>query len=119
MVNLTEKDLYDLQEILKNKNLTFEKYSELIHKIFRFKTLETDALALCGEAGEFANKIKKKEYQDVSKEEQLDELSDVLYSVAQIMRKYDISLEELMLISLSKTYKKNKKQIYKELLKNK
>ena len=69
--------------------------------------LLTAALGLNGEAAEFSELIKKcifqgKEYDDTTKNKLKDELSDVMWYIAQGCIALDISIEELMDINMAK-----------------
>ena len=69
--------------------------------------LLTAALGLNGEASEFSELIKKcifqgKEYDDTTKNKLKDELSDVMWYIAQGCIALDISIEELMDINMAK-----------------
>lgn len=76
------------------------------HRCFKDR-LALNGLALCGEAGEITNKIKKYNwYKDIPeaqiKAELKDELGDVLYHIAQLATEIDCTLDELLLQSLGK-----------------
>ena len=69
--------------------------------------LLTAALGLNGEASEFSELIKKcifqgKEYDDTTKNKLKDELSDVMWYIAQGCIALDISIEELIDINMAK-----------------
>ena len=69
--------------------------------------LLTAALGLNGEAAEFSELIKKcifqgKEYDDITKNKLKDELSDVMWYIAQGCIALDISIEELIDINMAK-----------------
>ena len=69
--------------------------------------LLTAALGLNGEAAEFSELIKKcifqgKEYDDTTKNKLKDELSDVMWYIAQGCIALDISIEELIDINMAK-----------------
>ena len=69
--------------------------------------LLTTALGLNGEASEFSELIKKcifqgKEYDDTTKNKLKDELSDVMWYIAQGCIALDISIEELIDINMAK-----------------
>ena len=69
--------------------------------------LLTAALGLNGEAAEFSELIKKcifqgKEYDDTTKNKLKDELSDVMWYIAQGCIALDISIEELIDINMTK-----------------
>ena len=69
--------------------------------------LLTAALGLNGEAAEFSELIKKcifqgKEYDDTTKNKLKDELSDVMWYIAQGCIALDTNIEELMDINMSK-----------------
>lgn len=74
--------------------------------------LSLSALALVGESGELANKVKKHlGYRRLPTEEiraeVLDELSDVMYCVVQTAHSLDISLEEVLTFGLEKQIRRN------------
>ena len=69
--------------------------------------LLTAALGLNGEASEFSELIKKcifqgKEYNDITKSKLKDELSDVMWYIAQGCIALDTNIEELMDINMTK-----------------
>ena len=69
--------------------------------------LLTAALGLNGEAAEFSELIKKcifqgKEYDDITKSKLKDELSDVMWYIAQGCIALDTNIEELMDINMAK-----------------
>ena len=69
--------------------------------------LLTAALGLNGEAAEFSELIKKcvfqgKEYNDITKSKLKDELSDVMWYIAQGCIALDTNIEELMDINMTK-----------------
>ena len=69
--------------------------------------LLTAALGLNGEAAEFSELIKKcifqgKEYDDITKNKLKDELSDVMWYIAQGCIALDTNIEELMDINMAK-----------------
>ena len=69
--------------------------------------LLTTALGLNGEASEFSELIKKcifqgKEYNDTTKSKLKDELSDVMWYIAQGCIALDTNIEELMDINMTK-----------------
>ena len=69
--------------------------------------LLTAALGLNGEAAEFSELIKKcifqgKEYDDTTKNKLKDELSDVMWYIAQGCIALDTNIEELMDINMAK-----------------
>ena len=69
--------------------------------------LLTAALGLNGEAAEFSELIKKcvfqgKEYNDITKNKLKDELSDVMWYIAQGCIALDTNIEELMDINMAK-----------------
>ena len=69
--------------------------------------LLTAALGLNGEAAEFSELIKKcifqgKEYDDITKSKLKDELSDVMWYIAQGCIALDTNIEELMDINMTK-----------------
>ena len=69
--------------------------------------LLTAALGLNGEAAEFSELIKKcifqgKEYNDTTKDKLKDELSDVMWYIAQGCIALDTNIEELMDINMTK-----------------
>ena len=69
--------------------------------------LLTAALGLNGEAAEFSELIKKcifqgKEYDDITKNKLKDELSDVMWYIAQGCVALDTNIEELMDINMTK-----------------
>ena len=64
-----------------------------------------DALALCGEAGEVANIVKKTEfYPDYGARDKqiIDELSDVLFHLVSLCQEMGISLDELSMYCVKK-----------------
>jgi len=83
------------------------RFSHKIFELFPINDLGTNALGLCGEAGEFANKVKKRMYEEVPREALLEELADTLWHVSQCSTLLGSSLDELMAISLDKTIKRN------------
>lgn len=89
--------------------LTPEQYTNIIWKNFPIHDIKVNALGLCGEAGEFANKLKKKIYSvTITNDQLLEELADVLWHVAQCSKLLDSSLENLMAISAKKSDNRNK-----------
>ena len=69
--------------------------------------LLTAALGLNGEASEFSEVVKKcifqgKEYNDITKSKLKDELSDVMWYIAQGCIALDTNIEELMDINMTK-----------------
>lgn len=91
--------------------MTPKKYSELIMKLFPIHDIHINALGLCGEAGEFANKIKQRIYKPVPQEEIVEELGDVLWHVTQCAHLLGSSLDELIMISAKKTINRNTKEM--------
>jgi NTP pyrophosphatase (non-canonical NTP hydrolase) len=86
-------------------------YDEIISEIRRLYPLcfskEYLSLALCGEAGELANKIKKAwgGYEDIPLEEIKLELADVANYVHHLMLTLEMSQEELANLQLQKAEK--------------
>jgi NTP pyrophosphatase (non-canonical NTP hydrolase) len=89
------------------KDLTLEEYSARVWKAYPITDITINALGLCGEAGEFANKLKKRLYKDVPDAELIDELGDVLWHVAQCATLLKVDLKTLMGNSLAKTEARN------------
>lgn len=90
------------------------------------KQLEYGVLALCGESGELANKLKKRIYygdSSVTRENIIDELSDVFWYVACVADALDVKLSELAAFNIKKILakaehwdkKKNNKNSEKEV----
>lgn len=82
-------------------------YTELIWQVYPIKDITLNALGLCGEAGEFANKIKKRSYKVISNEDLLDELGDVLWHVAQCTKLLGSDLNTVMANSAKKCQDRN------------
>ena len=75
--------------------------------------LSINTLALVGEAGELANKLKKYIWYSIESEATLrnqliDELGDVYFHVAQLATELDITLEDLMQNIITKSENKTK-----------
>ena len=90
--------------------MTPDDYSKEIFKLYPIHDINMNALGLCGEAGEFANKLKKRTlYTDKLETSTglIEELGDVLWHVSQCATLLGSSLEDLMLISLKKTRERN------------
>lgn len=83
------------------------EYSRRIFDLFPIRDLNVNALGLCGEAGEFGNKVKKLMYKEVPREDLLGELADTLWHISQCSTLLGSSLDELMAISLRKSIEKN------------
>ena len=88
--------------------MNIEEYGEEIWKLFPMKDLSLNVLGLCGEAGELANKVKKSGYTNITKEEIIEELADVLWHVSQCAKILEITITDLADISIKKTRKRNK-----------
>lgn len=86
-----------------------KEYSNRIWAAYPINDLKLNALGLCGEAGEFANKIKKREYKNVTDIDLIEELSDVLWHLDQCARLLNTDIDALKLISVEKTEKRNNK----------
>ena len=97
------------QQTLKIEVPKIGRYSDMSNT----EKLSINTLALVGEAGELANKLKKhiwyaeKTEADL-KAELIDELGDVLYHVTQLASELDIYLEEMMEQVLAKMEARNK-----------
>lgn len=66
--------------------------------------LTVSALGLCGEAGEFADTIKKWRYHDhpLDREELVKELGDVLWYVARACEALDVGMDVVMQANIDK-----------------
>ena len=96
----------------------FDKYQKIamstLYHVFlsdssKRRQLEYGVLALCGESGELANKLKKLiHYGDgaITKEVLIDELSDVLWYVACIADALNVELSEVATLSVNKVLMK-------------
>ncbi len=93
------------------KKITTKEYTEIIWNSYPITDLKLNALGLCGEAGEFANKVKQRTYKEVPSEDLLDELGDVLWHVAQCAKILGSDIDTLMEISVAKTLKKGSEKI--------
>ena len=82
----------------------YQKAAEATAVYPRRKGLEYTAVGLAGEAGEYANKVKKIVRGDESGNawEMADELGDVLWYVAMAARELNISLEQVASRNLAK-----------------
>ncbi len=81
------------------------------------KQLEYGILSLCGEAGEMANLIKKKEYhnkKDITKEDFVDEASDVLWYLACIADALGTNLSNIATYNIDKLSKRYSQGVYDE-----
>ena len=88
--------------------ITTKEYSDKIWECFPISDININALGLCGEAGEFANKLKKQTYKRIQNSELIDELGDVLWHVAQCARLLGTDLDKLMAHSMLKTEERSK-----------
>ncbi len=88
---------------------TTQEYTDAIFKAYPILDLNVNALGLCGEAGEFANKVKQRMYKQVPTADMVEELADTLWHVAQCAKLLDSSLDELMSISMKKTLQRDDK----------
>ncbi len=88
---------------------TTQGYTDAIFKAYPILDLNVNASGLCGEADEFANKVKQRMYKQVPTAEMIEELADTLWHVAQCAHLLDSSLDELMSISMKKTLQRNDK----------
>lgn len=92
------------------------EYTKTILECYQVTDLKLNALGLCAEAGEFANKVKKRSYedefsrQDIPVADMVEELADVMWHLAQCADLLDTNLDELMRISMYKTIKKNEQK---------
>ena len=73
-----------------------------------------NALALVGEAGEIANKIKKHiwytpQEKEAQKRDITEELGDVMYHIAQLATELGVPLSDVLLCCLDKTKRKEEK----------
>ncbi len=102
----TELD-YLQSELEFEEKMTVNEYADLIFELFPINDLHINTLGLCGEAGEFANKLKKRLYKDISNAELIDELGDVLWHVAQCAKLLNTDMQTLMVRSLRKTKSRN------------
>jgi NTP pyrophosphatase (non-canonical NTP hydrolase) len=91
-----------------------EEYTERIYTAFPVNSLSTNVLAICAESGEVAHILKKKQFAkdmgiepEEGRDELIEELSDVLFHVAQAAKNLGSSLNELMETGVAKTEKRN------------
>lgn len=82
------------------------------------KQLEHGTLALCGEAGELANVLKKMIYHkdaSITKKDIINELSDALWCVTYIADSLNIKLSELATFSIRKMLAKRSTKERKQM----
>jgi len=88
--------------------LTPTEYTDIIWDCLPINNMEWQALGLCGEAGEFANMIKKQLYKEIPTSEMIEELGDVMWHVSQCAKLLGTTIEHLMVVSAQKTLDRNK-----------
>lgn len=103
-MNLNSYQEYAMNFALYPRKQTKPKNDPLIYTV----------LALCGEAGELANKLKKilRDDRAVTKEDQailMDELSDVFWYVASTATELGYTLQEVAAFNLEKLQKRREK----------
>ncbi len=83
---------------------SLDQYQREAERTVGANTLTTLALGLCGEAGEFADKLKKQLAQGhtFTREQYLKELGDVLWYVANAARQLDANLSDVAQLNIDK-----------------
>jgi NTP pyrophosphatase (non-canonical NTP hydrolase) len=88
---------------------SFEKYEEAQKRTSGPKSnLINSVLGLCGESGEVADLIKKKEFQGhpLDREKLVEELGDVLWYLSEAARAIDSNLAEIARANIEKLRKR-------------
>jgi len=99
--------------------VAIEEYEDIVWEAYPIVDLTINSLALCAEAGEFGNKVKKdllfrtlkdpRYVKSAPPGEMLEELGDVLWHIAQCARLLGSDLQGVINISTMKTVKRNEK----------
>ncbi len=89
--------------------MEFKKYQELAKITAGFQDLSEErlvcaVLALCGEAGELANHVKKGIWHGhgVSRDHVIDEASDILWYLSEVCTAMDINLDDVAEYNIEK-----------------
>ena len=119
-----EEYAYFVYDVTSNSSKYFLDFQKRIHELvdadIDLPPLLTAALGLTGEAGEFADHVKKlifhgkNDYYTDRREKMILELGDVMWYVMQGCRGLNISLEELIQCNVDKLSERHSEGVFKQ-----